>query len=152
MNKILNLRFGIPSLSYRIVFTSTDKDVSILILLSFVSLILTNETCELIGKETGLTNESVEYWFNKKRAKTNEEIKTDEDEEMVMFFGFKNVLSGLEITEDVENNLNYLSGKAAKIDYNKQKDREKQKEKERTRAREKERHIGRGREKERRRE
>ena len=46
MNKILNLRFGIPSLSYRIVFNSTDKDVSILILLSFVSLILTNETCE----------------------------------------------------------------------------------------------------------
>ena len=50
-------------------------------------------------------------------------VMEDEDEEMVMFFGFKNVLSGLEITEDVENNLNYLSGKAAKIDYNKQKDK-----------------------------
>lgn len=50
-------------------------------------------------------------------------VMEDEDEEMTMFFGFKNVLNGLEITEDVESSLNCLSGKAAEIDYNKQEDR-----------------------------
>ena len=58
---------------------SFDDQESILLAYFEKSQILTDETRELIGKETGLTDESVEYWFNRRMAKTSEEMKIDQD-------------------------------------------------------------------------